>query len=91
MVAGTAAFNALKPIEPVVVNLLRGSDIDSQSGGPYDNPICPTGPPGYIGRRNRFLGIDSIPGLQKRLQIQEHEDFSLPSACEDAFKSRRCS
>jgi hypothetical protein len=81
----------------------------------YDNPICRTGSPGYIGWRNRFLGIDSIP---KRLQIQAQEDsfhylqlvktflkvvvacrcccycycyyFSLPSACEDAFKSRRC-
>ncbi len=27
--------------------------------GRYDNPICRTGPPGYIGRGNRFLGIYS--------------------------------
>jgi hypothetical protein len=28
----------------------------SQPGGPeYDNPIKRTGPPGYIGLRNRFL------------------------------------
>ncbi len=27
--------------------------------GREDNPICRTGPPGYIGWRNQFLGIDS--------------------------------
>jgi hypothetical protein len=27
--------------------------------GRYDNPIFRTGPPGYIGWRNRFLAIDS--------------------------------
>jgi hypothetical protein len=27
--------------------------------GRYDNPNCRTGPSGYIGWRNRFLGIDS--------------------------------
>ncbi len=27
--------------------------------GRYGNPICRTGPPGYIGCRNRFLGIYS--------------------------------
>jgi hypothetical protein len=45
--------------EPVFVDLLRGPGIDSQPGGPVRNPICRTGPPGYIGWRNRFLGIDA--------------------------------
>jgi hypothetical protein len=45
--------------EPVFVDLLRGPGIDSQPGGPVRNPICRTGPPGYIGCRNRFLGIDA--------------------------------
>ncbi len=45
--------------EPVFVDLLRRPGIDSQPGGPVRNPICRTGPPGYIGWRNRFLGIDS--------------------------------
>ncbi len=43
----------------VFVDLLRRPGIDSQPGGPVRNPICRTGPPGYIGWRNRFLGIDS--------------------------------
>ncbi len=45
--------------EPVFVDLLRRPGIDSQPGGAVRNPICRTGPPGYIGWRNRFLGIDS--------------------------------
>jgi hypothetical protein len=45
--------------EPVFVDLLRGPGIDSQPGGPVRNPFCRTGPPGYIGWRNRFLGIDA--------------------------------
>jgi hypothetical protein len=45
--------------EPVFVDLLRRPGIDSQPGGPVRNPICRTGPPGYIGWRNRFLGIDA--------------------------------
>ncbi len=36
--------------------------------GRYDNPICHTGPPGYIGWRNR--SSESIPGLLKHLQIR---------------------
>ena len=44
--------------EPVFVDLLRRPGIDSQPGGPVRNPICRTGPPGYICWRNRFLGID---------------------------------
>jgi hypothetical protein len=35
--------------EPVFVDLLRRPGIDSQPGGPVRNPICRTGPPGYIG------------------------------------------
>jgi hypothetical protein len=45
--------------EPVFVDLLRRPGIDSEPGGPVRNPACRTGPPGYIGGRNRFLGIDS--------------------------------
>jgi hypothetical protein len=45
--------------EPVFVDLLRRPGIDSQPGGPVRNPICRTGPPGYIGWRYRFLGIES--------------------------------
>jgi hypothetical protein len=40
--------------EPVFVDLLRRPGIDSQPGGPVRNPSCRTGPPGYIGWRNRF-------------------------------------
>ncbi len=66
--------------EPVFVDLLRGPGIDSQPGGPVRNPICRTGPPGYIGWRNRFLGIDSWApytftntgsGMEKVLQKEE--------------------
>jgi len=45
--------------ESVFVDLFRRPGIDSQPGGPVRNPICRTGPPGYIGWRNRFLRIDS--------------------------------
>jgi hypothetical protein len=38
---------------PYFENLLRSPGIDSQPGKPVrDNPICRTGPPGYIGSRN---------------------------------------
>ncbi len=48
--------------EPIFVDPSRSSEIDSQPGGSVRNPICRTGPPGYIGwrnkiPRNRFLGI----------------------------------
>ncbi len=43
---------------------LKSSGIDSASlcsmAGRYDNPICHTGPPGYIGWLNHFLQIDSL-------------------------------
>ncbi len=52
------AFHPQRP-KPVFVDLLWRPGIDSQPGGPVRNPICRTGPPGYIGWRNRFLGIDS--------------------------------
>ncbi len=45
--------------DPVFVNLSRSPGIDFQPGGPDYNPICRTGPPGYIGyigSLNRFLG-----------------------------------
>jgi hypothetical protein len=56
--------------EPVFVNLLRSPGIDSQPSGPVqvDNPICRTGPPGYIGWR--IDSSESIPGFRKRLQIR---------------------
>jgi hypothetical protein len=42
---------------------LRGAGIDSVGlccfASRYENPIYRTGLPGYIGWRNRFLGIDS--------------------------------
>ena len=34
--------------EPVFVDLLRRPGIDSRPGGPVRNPICLTGPPGYM-------------------------------------------
>ncbi len=37
--------------------------IESQPGGQVRQPIWRTGPPGYIGWRNRFLGIDSLGSL----------------------------
>jgi hypothetical protein len=40
-------------------SIISGTGIDSQPGGPVRNPICRTGPPRYIGWRNRFLRIDS--------------------------------
>ncbi len=42
--------------EPVFVDLLRSPGIDPSLVVRYDNPICRTGPPGYIARWNRFLG-----------------------------------
>jgi hypothetical protein len=48
------------------VNLLKSPGIDSSPAGRYDNPICRTGPPGYILHRL----AESIPGLLKRLQIR---------------------
>ncbi len=56
--------------EPVFVKLLRSPGINSQSASRYDNPICRTGPPCNIGWRNRFLGMESILGLFKHLQIR---------------------
>jgi|LakMenEpi03Aug12_release.lakeMendotaPanAssembly.Ray.scaffolds.fasta_scaffold339805_1 hypothetical protein len=45
--------------EPEFVNILRSPGINSQPAGRDDNTIWCTGPPGYIGWWNRFLGIDS--------------------------------
>ncbi len=39
-------------------NRFQGS-IPRNLEGRFDKPICQTGPPGYIGWRNRFLEIDS--------------------------------
>ncbi len=57
-----------RPPEPVFGDLLRSPRIDSQSGGRYDNPICPTGPTGTIG--GEIDSSESIPGLHKSLQIR---------------------
>jgi hypothetical protein len=44
----------------VFANFLMSPGIDSRPGGQVQQPcLCRTGPPGYIGCRNRFLGIDS--------------------------------
>jgi hypothetical protein len=51
------------PPEPVFVDLLKSHGIDSQPAGRYDNPICRTGLPGYIGWQNRFLGIDFMGSI----------------------------
>ncbi len=42
-------------------NIFKGAHESIPSlAGKYDSPIfCRTGRPGYIGRRNQFLGIDS--------------------------------
>jgi hypothetical protein len=45
--------------EPVFVDLQGAQKSIPSPGGSVRNPICRTGPPGYIGCRNRFLGIDS--------------------------------
>jgi hypothetical protein len=45
--------------EPVFLNLLRSPETDSQSGGRYKTLFDVPGSSGYIGWRNRFLGIDS--------------------------------
>ncbi len=69
----TWAFSLLELDSPLYNQLIRARVCEAQESIPnladrYDNPIWLTGPPGYIGWRNRFLGID--PGLVKRLQIQ---------------------
>jgi hypothetical protein len=56
-------------IEDVVTRLTRArickpfkeprNQFSAYLTGLYDNPICSTGPPGYIGWRNQILGIDS--------------------------------
>jgi hypothetical protein len=55
-VGGGVAGSQPVSTEPVIVNLLRSPGFGSQ----YDNPFCCTGPPGYIGWRNRFLGIGFV-------------------------------
>ncbi len=46
--------------ELVFVDILRSPRIDSQPGGPVSQPYLSYRPDiGYIGFRNRFLGIDS--------------------------------
>ena len=68
------------PPEPVFVNLVRIPGIDSQPGGRYENPIRRTGPPGYIGWRNRFLGSLNVYkfwlSLTKRLQGEPLEQLN---------------
>ncbi len=40
-------------------NRFQGSLKGLQIRAQYDNPVCRTGPPGYTGWRNRFIGIDT--------------------------------
>jgi hypothetical protein len=47
------------PPEPVFVDLFGDQESIPSMTGLYAIPICRTGPAGYIGWRNRFLGIDS--------------------------------
>ncbi len=42
--------------EPVFVDPLRSPESIPSLAGRYDNPICCTGPPSYMGYRNRFPG-----------------------------------
>ncbi len=46
------------PSEPVFVSFYGAQESISSLAGRYDNLICRTGPPGYIGWCYRFLGID---------------------------------
>ncbi len=64
----TAVFHNQTCSEPEFVNILRSPGIDSQPGGPVRQPYLANRRPGYIGWRNRFLGID--PGVLKRLEIR---------------------
>ncbi len=61
-------YSCFQTAEPVFVNLLRSPKTDSKPDWPVRNPICRTGPRGYICWRNDSL--KSIPGLLKRLQIR---------------------
>jgi hypothetical protein len=54
--------------EPVLVDLLRSQEPIPTLACRYGNPICRTGPPGYIGWR--IDSSESIHWLHKRLQIQ---------------------
>ncbi len=64
--------------EPEFVNLLRSPGID--------NPICRTGPQGYIGWRNRFLG--SLKGqCHEIFDIVFFSWFSFPQAPEYPSKA----
>ncbi len=66
-----AAWSLVKP-EPEFLNLLRSPGIDSLVCL-YHNPFWRTGPPGYIGWQNRFIGISV---LLNRLQIRTlHYNF----------------
>jgi hypothetical protein len=66
--------------EPIFVNLLRSPGIDSQSGGPVRNPTCRTGPPGNIGHRIRFLGIDSCTVKKRIARFPSPAGMSLPNS-----------
>ncbi len=63
--------------EPQFVNLLRSPGIDSQPGGPVQQPYLPYGPPGYIGWRNQFLDFLYINkfGLWVQLTVQKTSEF----------------
>jgi hypothetical protein len=46
--------------EAVFVNLSGAQESIPSPADRNDNPICVTGPPGYIGWRNRFLGSINV-------------------------------
>ncbi len=55
-----------KSLSPYLQTFLWAQESIPNLAGRYDNPIRRTGPPGYIGWWNRFLGIDSWAPLQLR-------------------------
>jgi hypothetical protein len=61
---GWACNPHLQHAEPESVNLLRSHESIPGLPGRYDNPTLRTGPSGYIGWRNLFLGIDSWAQVQ---------------------------
>ncbi len=46
-------------LSPYLYTFYRAQESIPSLAGRSDNPICRTGPPGYIGWQNRFPGIDS--------------------------------
>jgi hypothetical protein len=86
---GRRAGDSVESTEPEFLNLVRIPGIDSEPGGPIRQPygiyFC-TGPPGFIGWRNRFLNSLNIyiyPGsAQSDLERnQKLEDQPWSASC----------